>query len=211
MCFGVGESAPEGSPVASIKDRILAGALDLFNEEGAASASAVDIASALGISPGHLYYHFRGKAEIVAALFDMYESELALVLEAACGEMESADAGVETMAVHVHILMEEGHDVRFLFREAGALAALFPGLADRYARVFAAFDAGATHMLACLASRGVLPADPSVLDGLARTVTLGLGFKLTQLDLEGGNEPAKARIARAAAEVMAPVTALSLA
>ncbi len=209
MRFGPSESAPEGSPVASIKDRILAGALDLFNEEGAASASAVDIASALGISPGHLYYHFKGKAEIVAALFDVYESELSLVLEAACGEMESDGASIETMAVHVHILMEEGHDVRFLFREAGALAQLFPGLSDRYARVFAAFDAGAAHMLACLAARGVLPTDPAVLDGLARAVTLGLGFKLTQLDLEGDDAPAKARIARAAAEVMAPVAALA--
>ena len=207
MRFGPSESAPEGSPVASIKDRILAGALDLFNEEGAASASAVDIASALGISPGHLYYHFKGKAEIVAALFDVYESELALVLEAACGEMESANAGVETMAVHVHILMEEAHDVRFLFREAGALTALFPGLADRYARVFAAFEAGAAHMLACLAANGVI--DANMIDGLSRTIALGLGFKLTQLDLEGADEPAKARIARAAAEVMAPVAALA--
>jgi len=207
MRFGSGESAAEGSPVASIKDRILAGALDLFNEEGAASVSAVDIASALGISPGHLYYHFKGKAEIVAALFDVYESELALVLEAACGEMEGANASVETMAVHVHILMEEAHDVRFLFREAGALAALFPGLAVRYARVFAAFEAGAAHMLACLAANGVI--DANMIDGLSRTIALGLGFKLTQLDLEGADEAAKARIARAAAEVMTPVAALA--
>jgi len=195
--------------VASIKDRILAGALDLFNEEGAASASAVDIASALGISPGHLYYHFKGKAEIVAALFDVYESELALVLEATCGEMESAGASVETMAVHIHILMEEAHDVRFLFREAGALAALFPGLADRYAHVFAAFHASAAHMLACLMANGALALDADSADGLARTIALGLGFKLTQLDLEGDDAPAKTRIARAAAEVMAPVAALA--
>ena len=48
-----------------------------------------------------------------------------------------------------------------------------------------------------------------MIDGLSRTIALGLGFKLTQLDLEGTDEAAKARIARAAAEVMAPVAALA--
>ena len=43
-----------GNRPLSTKSRILEKALDLFNAEGVGALSAVDIASALGISPGHL-------------------------------------------------------------------------------------------------------------------------------------------------------------
>jgi AcrR family transcriptional regulator len=188
------------------RDRILAAALALFNEDGAMSLSAVDVATALGISPGHLYYHFKGKAEIVAALFEAFETELALVLEGALGDMARPDADRADLATHVHILLEEVHDVRFLFREAGALAAAFPALAPRYRRVLAAIRGGAATMLETLAARGRLRAGVDT-DALARELTLGVAFKLTQLDLEGAGEPPRERIARAAAEVMAPVLA----
>ena len=42
-----------------------------------------------------------------------------------------------------------------------------------------------------------------------RDIGLGLAFKLTQLDLEGDAGPPRARIARAAAEIMAQVEALA--
>ena len=42
-------------PDVSTKSRILETALDLFNAEGFGALSAVDVAAALGISPGHLY------------------------------------------------------------------------------------------------------------------------------------------------------------
>lgn len=206
MRFGADGSGMAGQ---ATKDRILEGALALFNAEGACGASAVDIASALNISPGHLYYHFKGKPELIAALFDIYEDELALVLEAALADVARPEAGIDVMAVHVHILLEESDDVRFLFREAGALTALLPLLAPRYARVFAAFDGAAAHMLSALAAKGAIKASGEALAGLARAIALGLAFKLTQLDLEGDASKAKKRLARAAAEIMAPVFALA--
>jgi AcrR family transcriptional regulator len=190
------------------RDRILAGALALFNEEGATGLSAVDIASALGISPGHLYYHFRGKAEIAAALFDAWEGELALVLEGALVALSRESAGLADLHTQVLILLEEAHDVRFLFREAGALTKAFPALAPRYRRVIAAQRGAFAAMLEALAERRALKAKPPRIAALARELALGATFRLAELDLEAHPEPPRERIARAADEIMAGVYAL---
>jgi AcrR family transcriptional regulator len=51
------------------KEKILRTALGLFNNEGESQVSSVDIASVMGISPGNLYYHYKGKDEIIVELF----------------------------------------------------------------------------------------------------------------------------------------------
>jgi AcrR family transcriptional regulator len=191
------------------RERILAGALALFNEEGATTLTALDVATALGMSPGHLYYHFKGKAELTAALFDAFEGELALVLEGALADLARPEAGVADLLIQVQIVLEEVHDVRFLFREAGALSAAFPALAPRYRRTLAALRGASASMLAALAARGEIAADMETVEALSRALVLGLAFKLAQLDLEGAAEPPRALIARAAAEVVAPVLALA--
>lgn len=48
----------------------------LMNEHGAQSIGTTQIAAALKISPGNLYYHFKNKEEIVRILFDEVEQGL---------------------------------------------------------------------------------------------------------------------------------------
>lgn len=52
------------------RDRILAESVGIFNRMGAASTSTNHICTAIGISPGNLYFHFENKEEIVFALFE---------------------------------------------------------------------------------------------------------------------------------------------
>jgi AcrR family transcriptional regulator len=64
------------------RDRILETSLRLFNEEGEAHTTTIDIAAELDISPGNLYYHFKGKDQIIAELFEQFELALGEILNA---------------------------------------------------------------------------------------------------------------------------------
>ena len=114
-------------PLSATKARILEAARTLFNEEGVGALSAVDIAAALGISPGHLYYHFKGKPEILTVLAGAYDDEVALVLEAAVGDCRHGAATLETLWIHVHILVEEAWDAPADIAWVGVGAVRWPG------------------------------------------------------------------------------------
>lgn len=58
------------------KQRIVQGALELFNEQGERNITTNHIAAHLSISPGNLYYHYSNKQEIIRAIFDDYTQEL---------------------------------------------------------------------------------------------------------------------------------------
>ena len=57
------------------RDKILEKALVLFNERGTAAVTTNHIASAMGISPGNLYYYFSNREEIIQNIFSVMEAE----------------------------------------------------------------------------------------------------------------------------------------
>jgi len=191
------------------RDRILEAALALFNEEGVSALSAVDIAAALGISPGHLYYHFKGKPEVVATLLEAYEAEVAVILKAALDDCAGANATIETLWTHLHILIEEAWDNRFFYREAGSLAHQYPEAAARIRRIVTAERSALARLLTALKKSGAIDASREVLDGLSRTLVTGIGFHALELELEGDAGPPRERNARATAQLMLLVAALT--
>ena len=52
----------------STRQRILDASRELFNEQGYASTTLAEIAAAVGIAEGNLWYHFRTKLDLVAGL-----------------------------------------------------------------------------------------------------------------------------------------------
>jgi AcrR family transcriptional regulator len=62
--------------VLPTRERILDGALKLFNEKGESGVTTAQVAEFLGISEGNLWYHFRTKREIVFELNRRLEAEI---------------------------------------------------------------------------------------------------------------------------------------
>lgn len=191
------------------RDRILAAARVLFNERGVSNLSALDIATAMGISPGHLYYHFKGKPEIVATLIAEHEQEIGLVLAAALADCRAKNATIETFWTHLHILVEEAYDARFFYREAGVLRGMHGDIAASARRVALAERAALASMLSAMVRHSSIRAQPEIIDGLSRVIVTGIGFHALQLELEGEAPPRQELVARAAAQLVLPVAALA--
>ena len=210
MAYGEGDepTVNRGKTLMKTRDRILAAALDLFNAEGVSGLSAVDVASAMGISAGHLYYHFKGKAELVAELVSRHRDEVDLVLTSLSEAMEVPEATLETLWTHVHILVEEAWDARFFYREP----ALAMGQAEvgRHARhIFHQQHAVFATAILALDQSGQLQAPAEIADGLARQMVTGVAFHTHVLEMAGDVGPPRERIARAAAQIMIPVAGLA--
>ena len=69
------------------KAQILATAMTIFAEKGFAKASMNDVVRASGLSKGGVYWHFKSKDALVAAIFDQFFMEqLTLLDEVMAGE-----------------------------------------------------------------------------------------------------------------------------
>jgi AcrR family transcriptional regulator len=195
------------SEVKGTKAKILSAARDLFNREGFGALAAVDVANALSMSPGHLYYHYKGKGEIAIALLDAHAHELQSIASAAMDKCARDGATMEDVWTWVHILVEEAWDARFAYREPFALLRGDPKLATLMRHVFNIQQNAASGLLHALRAGGVIKASDEALDGLISQLALGMAFQLVRLEFEAG-EGARAKdlIARAAALVVLPVT-----
>lgn len=134
------------------RDRILSTSLALFNAEGEAQVSTVDIAAVLGISPGNLYYHFKGKEAIIDALFDAFEVELRQVLSAPMQRPVS----FEDNWVFIYIVFEEINDFRFFYEGMASILERCANLRPRVSRLLALKRSTTLAVLSALEAQKLL-------------------------------------------------------
>ncbi len=162
------------------RDRILLVSRRLFNEEGEAEQSAVDIANTLEISPGNLYYHFKGKDAIIHALFDEFENEMMIILRGSLGGINS----IEDSWVYTYILLEEIYDFRFFYCNLGALLDRYPDLARRFRFLLNEKRKAIAAQLEGLQSAEVISLDPALGDILTEQMLSTATFWLSMDQIE---------------------------
>ncbi|MEM9670385.1 MAG: TetR/AcrR family transcriptional regulator [Pseudomonadota bacterium] len=180
------------------RDRILETALLLFNEEGEADQSAVDIANVLDMSPGNLYYHFKGKDAIIRALFDDFECEMTVILNGSRGRITS----IEDNWVYTYILLEEIYDFRFFYRNLGVLLERYPDLARRFRSLLSTQRQTIAEILSNLQLRGLIAADPLLIGMLIDQILKIMTFWLSFDQIEGGDMPAAHLIHKTVYQIM---------
>lgn len=136
----------------STRERILDSALVLFNEKGTSAISTNHIASEMGISPGNLYYHFRSKEDIIAALFkrlfEMWDKTYQLPAGRAPGLADFENL----IAANFHLIWE----FRFAYRELAVLLRNHPKLQERYQELRTRGYAGFSNLIKAFAEAGVI-------------------------------------------------------
>jgi AcrR family transcriptional regulator len=127
--------------------RILITALDIFNQQGENNVSSVEIAMELDISPGNLYYHFKGKEVIVGALFDLYQEQLRSILDAPSNQTEMS-LSIEDFFYYLYLIIEKNHLFRFLYRNPTDLTDKYPSVAKGFVKLMVAQERCVTELLA---------------------------------------------------------------
>ena len=167
------------------RDRILLASLDLFNSEGEENVTALDVANALDISPGNLYYHFKGKDALIAALFDNFEEEMGLIFQGAEDRLNS----LEDHWLFLYIMLEEIYDFRFFYRSLGLLADRYPQLAKRFRRLNSQLRKTLDTSLNAFGGPDTFIADPRVRSVMLDQLTSTLTFWLEEDAINGRNTP----------------------
>lgn len=156
------------------RERILKVSLELFNREGEPNVATVDISNEMNISPGNLYYHFRGKEELVGELFARFHEQSQTILRGPiAGRVPIAEYGYYLVVVFEHL-----HTWRFLYRNISLIMQRYEGIQRPFRRVIQLKREAARA--ACLQMRdaGMLEADDARIELLARAIALTLTYSM---------------------------------
>ena len=109
------------------RDLILEVALVLLNERGESAVTSVDLAHEMNISPGNLYYHFKGKEQVVEELYAQFHARTLLALQ----EIASQARGdtKETLA-GLSVVSDILQQFKFISQDLLGLRERYSGLAD---------------------------------------------------------------------------------
>lgn len=177
--------------------RILATALTLFNEKGENCVTSVDIALELDISPGNLYYHFKGKEQIINALVQWQTDALTPVLNPA--NMQKLHA--EDFFYFLALVLEQLQLFRFLYRSPADLSEKYPRIKRWHQRQVKQIDLCLLRLLQQFSADNCLVATSSEQRFLVDLVTMIL-VQSHQFDDLKDNNDAKVQVFHALSLIM---------
>jgi AcrR family transcriptional regulator len=97
------------------RDRIVATALGLFNEQGYGAVTTATLAQACGIAEGNLWYHFKTRAALLDAIGEQFAAAIEQRLALRPGDDPLAD-----YAALLEAVMAEFRRFRFFYRDQQA-------------------------------------------------------------------------------------------
>jgi AcrR family transcriptional regulator len=196
------DSALDGNALRTRRtvERILAASLRLFNEHGEARVTLGQVADALDMSPGNLYYHFRNKDAVVLELFRRFEARMDIAPRA---DRDAAQA-IEDLWLFLHLLLEAIWEYRFLYRNLDDLVRRNRRLGAAFDRILERKTAAVAALCETLARAGAMTARPEEIRALARNVVIVATYWLNFQAVRGRrDEPSPHDLGEGAFQVLA--------
>ena len=150
------------------RDRIIHVSLELFNREGEPNVTTVDIANELDISPGNLYYHFKGKEELVRELFERFYEQFNVILRAPVQN----PLRMEDNWFYLVVVFEHMHAYRFLYGNISLILQRYEQIQRPFRRLIHMKQDAARAICLQLRKAGIMEIDDGSVDMLARSIAL---------------------------------------
>lgn len=166
----------EGNKVKTA-EKILLISLDLFNENGERNITSVDIANELDISPGNLYYHFKGKDDIISALVDQYVNKI--------NAISPHEQTNEDFYRYLYYCLETMYLFRFLFQNIAEISTQYPTINTKLHRLAKFQREYLRKALQTLVTNGVLNPNSTDVDLLLDIISLSLFQSLNYYQMQG--------------------------
>ncbi len=154
------------------KEKILQASLLLFNEEGEPNVTTVDIANELEISPGNLYYHFKGKEIIIETLFARFENSFAEILHAPIKK----ELKVDDSWYYLHVVFEEIYHYRFIYHNINELLFRYASLGKKFRRLLNIKFQTARTVISSLRDVDILVIDQKDIDILVSNIVMTVTY-----------------------------------
>jgi len=164
------------------RERILEACRRLFNERGPVAVTTAEIAAAVDINEGNLYYYFKKKEQIVLALFDQFEQALREFGERQLANEEDDGAHEDGLKAFFKLAWEW----RFFYRDAATLYQLAPDLRARNVALAAATHESSRRVLQRRVEHGKLQASPAALERLVVNTWIVSTFWIEYLQVTQG-------------------------
>ncbi|CED70250.1 HTH-type transcriptional regulator, TetR-family [Aliivibrio wodanis] len=154
------------------KDRIILGALELFNQNGERSITTNHIAAHLEISPGNLYYHFRNKEEIINGIFDNYAQELKIRFQPMAEEEQSSIPGVQIMLTYLDSIFVLMWNYRFFYANLPDILNRDAKLKQKYTKAQNSLNDNLLSIMQSFREIGIIALEDDELQALTKTLHL---------------------------------------
>lgn len=188
------------------RDRILVTSLRLFNEEGEQQTTTLDIATEMDISPGNLYYHFKGKDQIIAELFEQFEVAVAGTLAAPLDQpLHQREGLVEDNWYFLYVVLEELYQYRFLYLNLDDILQRYPKLASRFRHLVALKRQALAAIIDSLLDQSLIAAETDQLAALVENMALHMTYWLNYDRLLFGERPAEHSIHQGVLQLMSMI------
>lgn len=167
------------------RDRILDCARLLFNERRFGNVTTADLAAAVGITEGNLWYHFKNKRALLEALSDRFLIDV----EERLTQLPTGGSDIlGEYARMLRTLSEEIRQYRFLYRDQADYGEHSQALLDRLPGIYRDTLVQFQAFLLGMVKAGYLDIPKSRLPSLAVNITLVLRYHLEFLRESGQPE-----------------------